>query len=150
MQLTGRLPGTDVEFLDMKYRTAIEPGRHRHQADTGLLVPGKNRRLDRRGAAPAGQNRRVNVEAAVLRNIENGLRQDQPVCRHDQEVRPEGGELRLRLLVAQRLGLPDRDAALLCKKLDRARRQLLAAAGRSIRLGQHGDRAAARVDECLQ
>ena len=142
VQLAGGLVGPDIEHLDMKHGSAIEPCRHCHQAHAGLRVAGENRRLDGCGAAPARQDRCVNVETAVLRDVENCLRQYQAVRRHDQHIGLEVGQLSGRLLIAQRHRLLHGNALFDGVLLDRACRQLLAAAGRPVRLGEHGYRIA--------
>jgi len=75
------------------------------------------------------------------------LRQNQSVSRNDQHIRLERGQLCDDVIVAQRERLQHRNFVLRGILLDRARRQVLAAAGRAIGLRQNGNRDAPRFDE---
>ncbi len=92
----------------------------------------------------------MHVETAVLRDVEHGLRQDQAVGRHDQHIGLERGQLCGRLLVAQRHRLLHGNALFGGVPFDRACRQLFAAAGRPVRLGQHGHRFSPAFDQRRQ
>jgi hypothetical protein len=110
-----------------------------------LRVAGLDGAMDRRRAAPARQQRGVDVDAAAARQVEHGLRQDQAVGGHHQQIRrggqqglPRGigvlGELAVR---AQTAWLGDSQATVQRLLLDRRRLQLHAAPGGAVGLGQH-------------
>ena len=66
--------------------TGVEPGVHLHDADAGFAIARFNSALDGCGTAPARQQRGVDVEAAVARDVEHGLRQQQAVGGHHHDV----------------------------------------------------------------
>ena len=102
-----RRPG--VELLD-------DPERRR----AGDLVTGPDGVLDGRGAAPGGQHGEVQVDPAVRRDVERGLRQQGAVRDDRAAVGRERAQRGLELGVARVVGLEDRDAELLGALGDRA------------------------------
>jgi hypothetical protein len=132
--------------LRQQDRAGIQPLFHLHQADAGAIVAGFDRALDRRRAAPARQQRGVHVPAAMHRDVEHRLRQQQAIGHHHHQVRLQRAQLGLRGGAAEILGLVDRDAALHGFQLDRRRLQAAAATGWPVRLGVGGhDLAMARA-----
>ena len=92
----------------------------------------------------------MNVETASSRNVEHCLRQNQAVSSNDHDVGLQRFELGHSIGVAQGRRLQHRDVLLERVVLDRARRQFLAAAGRTIGLRQHGARLVRGGDQRLK
>ena len=138
MQLAAGFFGPDVQALRQQHRPGIQAGLHLHQADAGLLVAGFDGALDRRRAAPAGQQRGMHVPAAVLRDVEHRLRQDQAVGHHDHHVGLHLAQCVLGGLLLQRQRLQYGNAALDRLQLDRGRRQPAPSAGGPVGLGVDG------------
>ena len=78
----------------------------------------------------------MHVEAAFRRDIQNALRQNQAVGRHDEDVRFEFGNWRDGARILQGRGLQHLDTLVQGELFDRAGREPLAAPGRTIRLRQ--------------
>ena len=140
MKFTGRFTGFNFSRRADKNGAGIEPGFHLHQADTRRFVAAEDSLLNRCGAAPAWQQRRVHIQAACLWDIQDRLRQNQPICRDNDHVGFQSCDIGHDLRIFQGLGLPYRDVFTDGEFLHRAGRHLLAAAGRTIRLGQNGFR----------
>ncbi len=98
-------------------------------------IAGEQRAMDRRRASPARQQRGVDVQAPATRYREHRRRQDQPVGHHDHQFGRVAGQGRHRRGILQRGRLLDGQAERERALLDRARRELEAAACRSVRLG---------------
>ena len=75
----------------------------------------------------------------MQRDIQHRLRQQQPVGDHDHQFRREIAQRLLLLRRAQPLRLEHRQAQRLGAQRDRRGGQLLAAAGGTVRLGEHAD-----------
>ncbi len=108
------------------------------------------RRLYRRRAAPARQQRGMHVEAAFRRDIENVLRKNKPVSRHDEDIRIECRDLRHGIRVLEGHRLQHLDTVVEGEPFDRARGKPLAAPGRAVRLRQYRERRDARIRQRLQ
>jgi hypothetical protein len=137
MHDAGGILAADRDRVPRHDGPGVEPGVHAHHADPGLGVARQDGALDGRRTAPARQQRRVNVEAAVARMIEHGLRQDEAVGRDHHDVRRDGQQRRLLLGAAEPFRLVNRHAMAGGEALDRARRQMLAAASGPVGLGEH-------------
>ena len=138
VQLAAGVVFADDERLRQQHRAGVETFLHLHQAHAGVGVAGLDRTLDRRRAAPARQHRGVDVPAAVFRDIENALRQDQAVGDHDHQIRLQCAQRIARDLFLQCFRLQHFDAALQGFEFHRRRRQRPPAARRAIRLGVDG------------
>ena len=79
----------------------------------------------------------MNVQRAVRRDGKDGWRQDHAVRRDHYDFRPRVAQARSCLGGCQRLGLEDFQAPVEGETLYRARRPLLAAARRAVRLGKY-------------
>ncbi|MCW0417171.1 hypothetical protein NB689_002925 [Xanthomonas sacchari] len=139
MQLPAGLVGTDRGPLRQQHRAGIQARFHLHQAHPGLAVAGLDRALDRRGAAPTRQQRGMHVPAAMGRDRQHRLGQDQPVGHHHDQVRLQRAQRLQGFRRAQRLRLQHRDAARHRFQLDRRRGQPAAAPGGPVRLGVDRD-----------
>jgi folate-dependent phosphoribosylglycinamide formyltransferase PurN len=130
-----------------QHGAGVEAGFHLHQVDAAFFVTGEDRALDRRRAAPARQQRGMHVPAAEARQRKHGLRQDQAIGDHHQQVGRLRGELLAHGLVAQRLRLLDRHASCERGLLDRTRPELASTPRRPVRLGvdRHHLRAAGKA-----
>jgi hypothetical protein len=95
VQLPGRLVGTDRGTLHKADGAHVELLLDAHDRNAGLGVAGQKCTLDRRGTPPAWQKRGMNVEAAIMRRIEDRVRQDLPVGHHHASVGVERLEARL-------------------------------------------------------
>jgi hypothetical protein len=79
----------------------------------------------------------MHVPAAVFRNIQNALRQDQAVGNHDHDVGLKRAQRIARDMFLQRFRLQHFDAALQRLQLHRRRGQRPSASGGTIRLRVH-------------
>ncbi len=145
VQLAGGVVEPDRLAFDQQHVASVQAGVHLHDRDAGLGVAGLDRAVDRRGAAPARQQRAVDVQAAQSRQRQHPFGQDQAVGGHHQHVRAcrvqrgaaRRGLVRKLAVQAQAARLRDRNAQVERQLLDRRRRQLHAAAGRAVGLGEH-------------
>ena len=120
-----------------KHRAGVEAGVHLHDGDAGLRLAVEQGALDRRRAAVGREKGAVDVEAAVRREVENGLRENLAVGGDDDQA---GGEwLEGFRVVPEAFRLVHREAARLGLALDRRRLGDELAALRPVRLGEHGD-----------
>src|SRR5690606_22091871 len=87
-----------------EYRSGVEAFFHPHHLHSGDGVARHDGAMDGSRAAPPGKQRAVQIERAALGRIENGLRQNEPVCDDNREIEVERGErfLLRRLLQALR------------------------------------------------
>ena len=86
----------------------------------GDPVAGDDRVLHRGGAAPGREEREVQVDPAVLRDVQHPLGQQRPVGHHRAAVRRQVGEPVDELLVPRPLRLQDLQAELAARGGDRA------------------------------
>ena len=150
--------GTDGQRFAQQHVAGIEPRIHLHDGHARLVVARFDGAMDRRGAAPARQQARVDVQAAVARQIEHPLRQDQAVgghhhrigARRDKQIMGQARVLGVLAIPAQAARLRERQAMALRALLDGRSLQLHAAPGRAIGLGQHQRHFMPRIDQGLQ
>ena len=140
-----RIVRVDRDACGAQHGTRIESRIHLHERDTRLRIARFQRPMDRRGAAPARQQRSMDIDAAVARNVEHLLGQQQPISGDDHHIvrrcsqrfdgRPRFGGILA--VTPQRRRLSHRQAVLEGIALDRAGLQLHSAPGRAIRLGEN-------------
>ena len=109
-------------------RAGVEPLLHLHHHHAGLGIARHDRAVDRRGAAPARQQRRVQIEAAERKGLEDRLRQDEPIGDDDRHIRAMAARDAFGVRGPQRRGREHRHGEAARLALDRARRELQAAA----------------------
>ena len=139
MQAAAGVGGGNRRSHLEQHRAGIQSGFHLHYGDAAFTVTRLHGALDRRRAAPARQQRGMAVDAAQTRGVQHHLRQDQSIGHHNHQVRLQRGQFGLCFRRPQGGGLVHRNAVLDGQLLDRAGHQLVAAAGRAVRLGVDGD-----------
>ena len=149
-EIDGRLVRADRRRASQEHRAGIETGVHEHRGDAGLGLSFGDRPLDRRGAAVLRQQRRVDVDAAVSRNVEQGLREDAAVGEDDSGVRGERRDQVARLVGADLRGLVDGNAEAIGGDLHFGRMERLLAADGAVGLREHRRDVVAGVDEGLE
>ena len=87
MQLVGSLVFTDFERPFQEHIAGVESLCHLHDGHASLLLTVEDDTLNRRGTAVFREQGRMDVDAAVLRQIEHGFRQDLTVGSNDDAVR---------------------------------------------------------------
>ena len=92
----------------------------------------------------------MHVDAPVFRQVQHGLRKKHAVGDHDNQVRLQRGQLLLRLRVAERARLKNRQTDGLRILLDLGGNQLHAAVFRRVGLGIDGGKLKARLIQPLQ
>jgi hypothetical protein len=138
-QLAGRLVGTDRRRGGQQHLPGVHAGVHLERRDAGDRLAADDRPLNGRGAAIPRQERGVNVDRAARRRVEHGLRQDLSEGDDDGDVGAERAQPLGPLGVAQARRLEHRQPGRQRGRLDRRRRQPLAAVRGPIRLGDGGN-----------
>src|SRR6266542_3209077 len=135
-QVACGVPGTDGRGERPVHRAGVQPGFEQEHAGTGQLVAVQHSVLDGRGAPPGGQQREVQVDPAMARDRQRGLRHQRAVGHYRHAVRGEGAQP----VEKRRLPRPDRgqhlDAALVGPGAHRRADQPPAAASGRVRPGQ--------------
>ena len=113
----------------------VQTGIHLHDGDTGFGLTVQNTGIDRACTAVFGQQGCMDVQTAVLGNIQHGLRQNAAISGHHNDLGLHIPQLLLNLLTAQILGLIDRNAVFQRLNLYRGRQHLHAAVFRGVHAG---------------
>ena len=129
-QFTARLLGVNGDRLHHQDVAGVQPFVQLHDGHAGALVTVEHGPLDGRGAAVFRQQRDVQVDAAVLRHMQQLRRDDAAVGHNDDDVGRQLFDKLIGRAVPQRAGLVDRKTVLNSQLLNRRRGQdLLAAHG---------------------
>ena len=83
------VPATDGLGESAVDRTGVEPLLESEHTGPGDVISGNDRSLDRSGSAPSGKQREVEVQPAVLRDVQQIGRNQAAVGDHDRDVDPE-------------------------------------------------------------
>jgi hypothetical protein len=109
-QVARGVPWADRLGERAEHRAGVQPGLDEEGRGAGDLVAGHDRVLHGSRPAPGRQHREVQVDPAVLRQVERGLR-DQRAVRDDRRaVDGEVGQVLEELRLPGRAGLQHRDA----------------------------------------
>ena len=100
-QVAGGVAGADGLGDRAEDRAGIQPCLQAEGGRAGDLVTGPDRVLHRCGAAPGGQQREVQVDPAVRRQVQGGLRHEGPVGHDRGAVDGQLGELLQELRLAR-------------------------------------------------
>ena len=135
MQIGRRHRIRDRQPLGHRDVAGIEADIHLHHHHAALGIARHDGAVDRGGAAPARQQRGMQIEAAELRGVENGLGQDHAIGDDHGGIGVVGAKFlqRFRRLQGRRRQYGDTEPPRLL--LDRGRLQLHAAPGGLCRAG---------------
>ena len=150
MQLGRGFLGPDLRRLAQQNRPGIKPRFHLHDADPGFRIPRHDRTMNRCRPAPARQKARVDIETALLRCVENRLRQDQPISHDNRHIRAQRSKLRLRLFAFERHRIAHLKTERLGPRMNRCRALFLAASRRAGRLAIDGGNLMPRLHKRIQ
>jgi len=96
--------------------------------------------MNRRSTAPTWQQRGVNIDASPTRKGQHGLRQDQTICHHHQDIWIPGRKIGTAFLSLQSLRLRNRKSVFKGHLLDGTRCRTLAATFGSVWLREYADK----------
>ena len=87
MQITRRHAVSDRQPFGHRDVAGVEADIHLHHHHAALGIAGHDGAVDRGGATPARQQRSMQIETAIARRVENGLRQNHAIGDDDSIVR---------------------------------------------------------------
>ncbi len=147
-EFPGGVGGFDELGDGPEHRARVELPHDPERRGAGDLVTGPDRRLDRRGATPGGQQGEVQVDPAVTRHRESGLRQQRAVGDDGAGIRRQLGQPGQEVLVTGTPGGEDLDAVFVGEGADRGTHQSAPSARGRVGTGDDGDDVMARrVDQ---
>ena len=123
---------------------------HLHDGHSGLFIPCQDRPLDRSRPSPLWKKRRMNIQAAVLRNIQNALRYDLSEGRDHDIIRLQFPENLYILFPADLLRLVYRDVMFKRQLFDRRGLKQSLSSLRAVRLREHSRHCVIGIDKRLQ
>ncbi len=138
-QVAAGVGGADLLGDDAVDRAGVQALLDQEGGRAGDLVAGHHRVLDGRGAAPGGEQREVQVDPAVLRDLQGAGAQQGAVGDDRAAVGRELGEPGDEVGVARLRRLEDLDPGLLGALGDGAGDELATAAGGGVGAGDHRD-----------
>ena len=122
-QVTGGVPGPDRLGQHAEHRPGIQLTDDLERGRAGQVVAVQDGVLHRRGAAPGREQREVQVDPAVLGDVQRGLREQRAVRGHRAAVRGDGPEPAEEILVPHPGRLEHLEAGLGRALRDRAGRR---------------------------
>ena len=137
-QFAAGFLGVDGDRLDHQHIAGVKPLVQLHNGNAGFGIAVQHCPLDGCRAAVLGQQRNVQVDAAVLGNMQQLRRDNAAIRHHHNNIGCQLLNQRIGRTVAQRAGLVDRNVVALRQLLDRGRGQDLLAPHGLVAAGKHG------------
>ena len=141
---------SDVGFPLQDDVAGVEFLRHVHDGDAGMSVTVEDGPVDGRGPPVRRQQRRMDVDTAVKGDLQDRLRENLPVGRHDYQFRRQVADTVQRGLVAEFQRLEHRQPPRKRVLFHRGRREFVSAVFGPVRLGEYAANLMTRLRQGAQ